>query len=89
MRFEWDKNKARSDKAEHVVDFEPALLFEFDNAIVTIDDDLDYGEERLKAIGIIRGNIYVLVYTEADDIMRVISLRKADRREARDYVSSC
>lgn len=27
MRFEWDKNKARSDKAEHVVDFEPALLF--------------------------------------------------------------
>ncbi len=89
MRFEWNENKARSNKAKHKVDFELSLLFEFDNAIVTVDGDLDYGEERLKAIGIIRGNVYVLVYTETDDSVRVISLRKADRREARDYVESC
>jgi uncharacterized DUF497 family protein len=89
MRFEWDEKKARSNEVKHGVSFELAPLFEFDNAVVTVDDDLDYGEERLKAIGIIRANIYVLVYTETDDIVRVISLRKADRKETRDYVESC
>jgi uncharacterized DUF497 family protein len=89
MQFEWDENKARSNRVKHGVGFELALLFEFDNAIVTVDDDFDYGEERLKAIGLISGNIYVLVYTETEDIVRVISLRKADRKETRDYVESC
>jgi uncharacterized DUF497 family protein len=89
MRFEWDEKKARTNRIKHRVDFELAPLFEFDNALVTVDDDFDYGEERLKAIGIIRGNLYVMVYTEtAEDIVRVISLRKADRREAEDYADS-
>jgi uncharacterized DUF497 family protein len=88
MRFEWDEKKARTNRAKHKVDFGLAPLFEFDNAIVTIDDDVDYGEERLKALGIIRGEIYVMVYTETGNVVRVISLRKADRKEARDYVQS-
>ncbi|MHA6641695.1 BrnT family toxin [Mesorhizobium sp. A623] len=89
MQFEWDENKARSNKTRHGVGFELVLLFEFDNAIVIIDDDFDYGEERLKAIGVIHGDIYVLVYTEAEDIVRVISLRRANKTEARGYVESC
>jgi uncharacterized DUF497 family protein len=89
MQFEWDENKARSNKAKHGVDLESAFSFDFENAIVTVDDDFDYGEERLKAIGIIHGGIYVLVYTETEDIVRIISLRKANKTEARGYVESC
>lgn len=88
MRFEWDEKKARTNRAKHKVDFRLALLFEFDNAIVTIDDDIDSGEERLKAVGIVRGVIYVMVYTETGNVVRIISLRRADRKEARDYVES-
>jgi len=88
MQFEWDEKKARSNKNKHRIDFELAPLFEFNNAVVTIDDDVDYGEERLKAVGSIRGDIYVMVYIETEDVVRVISLRKADRREARDCVES-
>lgn len=89
MQFEWDEKKARSNKAKHGIDFELAPLFEFDNAVVTVDDDINYGEERLKAIGIIYGNIHVMVYTETKDVVRVISLRRATRKEARDYVEAC
>jgi uncharacterized DUF497 family protein len=89
MKFEWDEAKARTNKAKHGIGFELAPLFEFDNAVVTVDDDVDYGEERLKAVGIIGGNIHVMVYTETDDTVRVISLRKATKQEARDYVELC
>lgn len=88
MQFEWDKKKARSNQTKHGIEFELGLMFEFDNALVSIDNDPDHEEERLKAIGIIRGNVYVLVYTETNDVVRIISLRKANRRETNDYVKS-
>lgn len=86
MRFEWDAEKARRNKAKHGESFEMVRLFDFDNAKIVEDDELDYGEERLVAIGLIRDRIYIVVFVERGDVVRVISLRKADRNEADEYV---
>ena len=86
MEFEWDPEKARRNKAKHGVSFELVRSFDFENAKIVEDDDIDYGEERLVAIGLIGDRIYVVVFVELSDIIRVISLRKADREEANEYV---
>ena len=57
-----------------------------DNFTVTREDIReDYGEKRLVTFGILNGEIVVLVHTERDDDMHIISLRKAEKHEARYY----
>ena len=86
MNFEWDPEKARRNKARHGVSFELVRSFDLDNAKIVEDDDIDYGESRLVAVGLIRDRIYVLVFVERGDVIRVISLRKANKKEADEYV---
>lgn len=86
MEFDWDAAKARANLAKHAVPFEAVYQFEFDSALIEIDDDLDYGEERLSAIGFIGNRIHYLVFTLREETVRVISLRRATRKEALDYV---
>lgn len=88
MIFEWNDRKERLNRIKHKVGFDLAPAFDFANALISIDDDLIYGEERLKATGVIGADVYVLVYVERGDVIRVISLRKATRKEVRDYVES-
>lgn len=88
MGFEWDAAKARINKAKHGVDFELAPEFDFANAVIVIDDSEIYGEERLVATGIIDLSVYVMVYVEHDETIRVISLRRATKKEIANYVES-
>ena len=54
--------------------------------LVGPDDREDYGEDRWIGIGLLRGRIVVVVYTESEDeTVRIISLRKALSHERRDY----
>lgn len=62
------------------VGFESAFSFDFENAIVTVDDDFDYGEERLKAIGVIsRGEKLCRILLELAD--QTLSERKLHCRQ--------
>lgn len=88
MLFEWDENKARTNRAKHGVDFAIAPSFDFANAIIRLDDSEDFGEDRLIAIGLIGAGVYVMVYVERGHAIRVISLRKATRQEIMDYVEN-
>ena len=47
----------------------------------------DYGERRWTAVGLLYGRMHVLVFTETPDGLRVISFRKANKREVRKYGS--
>jgi uncharacterized DUF497 family protein len=85
MQFEWDEKKARTNRIKHRVDFELVVRFEFRSALIELDDDLDYGEERWSAIGWIGLGLFTLVYVERSDAIRVISLRKATNDEKRRY----
>ncbi|PSJ57691.1 BrnT family toxin [Kumtagia ephedrae] len=88
MKFEWDEEKYETNKAKHGIVFD--LIHDFDilTALVVEDDRFDYGETRLVGIGLIHTRIMVVVYTERGDVVRVISLRKANRKEIRFYVEN-
>jgi uncharacterized DUF497 family protein len=85
MEYEWDEEKAKANLAKHKVDFSDATEFNWETAIETYDDRSDYGEGRWIALGFIRDKLYVLVYTLRSDKIRLISLRKATKRERRFY----
>lgn len=49
------------------------------------DDRVDYGEERVITVGVLWGEVVVVVWTERDASRRIISMRKADRDERAEY----
>lgn len=87
MRFEWNTGKAKANLAKHGVSFEAVAHFEFDTAYEYEDRDAA-GERRIVALGLIGDRVHVLVYAERGDAIRVISLRKAEKKEVRTYVEN-
>jgi uncharacterized DUF497 family protein len=63
--------------------FESVSRLDWPGALEVEDTRFDYGERRWRAIGKIDGRLHVVVYAIRDDTIRVISLRKANPREAR------
>ena len=85
--FEWDDKKARLNKRKHEVTFDEALTVFGDLLSVTVPDPgHSIGEERLVTIGLsINNRLIVVVHTDRDDIIRVISARRATRHEREHY----
>jgi len=85
-RFEWDENKNRQNIKKHGFDFADAEEM-FRNILLARPDTREYnGEMRWIAVGTIRGGAAVVVFAErGPEIIRVISLRKASRRERKEY----
>jgi uncharacterized DUF497 family protein len=67
--------------------FEQAAEFDFETALFTIDDRHDYSEVRYRALGLIDQRLHALVFVEIADGIRVISFRKANKREVKHYES--
>jgi len=65
--------------------FELAAVFELDTAIIQADVRKQYGEPRFNALGFIQDRLYHLTFTARTDAIRVISLRKANKREVNHY----
>ncbi len=84
MHYEWDDNKNIANIVKHGVDFSIAVDFDWSSAIEAIDNRYIYGEERWIALGFINNRLYVLVYVYRNYYIRLISLRKANKREI-DY----
>lgn len=84
MKYEWDENKRVANLAKHGVDFIDAEDFDWSSAIETIDDRFNYIEDRWVALGFIDNRLHVLIYTMRGENIRLISLRKANKRE-KDY----
>jgi len=79
--YEWDEAQRRTNLAKHGVDFAEIVRFHWGSATIKVDPRRDYGEERLSATGLIHGRLYVCVFTLRRERIRVISLRKANRRD--------
>jgi uncharacterized protein len=86
VQFEWDEAKNRRNVAKHRIHFETALLvFEDPYALIRLDRAVD-GEERWQTIGMIEGLIVLLVaHTLDDEVIRIISARKATPQERKSY----
>ncbi len=81
MQYEWDENKRIANIARNKVDFVSAVDFQWDTALETVDDRFDYGEERWVVLGFIGNRLHVMVCTFRHQNIRIISLRKANKRE--------
>ena len=87
MHFEWDPEKARANLAKHGVSFEEAMGAFLDPLSVTIlDPDHGEGENRFVLIGqSSRDRLLVVVHADRGKAIRLISARRATRRERRTY----
>ncbi len=86
MKFEWDKNKNKSNQEKHGIDFNDAKeVFKDNNRKISPDLRKDYGESRWKIIGKIYGSIISVIYTIRYKAVRIISARKASRKERDEY----
>ncbi len=87
LAFEWDDGKARLNVRKHGVSFEEASTVFADPLTLTIYDPLHSDEEdRYVALGESRpGRLLVVVFTDRQERIRIISARVATRRERKDY----
>ena len=86
MTYEWDEAKREANLANHGVDFPAIKGFDWSNALIAPDNRRDYGEPRQIALGLIGERVHVCVYTDRATARRIISLRKANRRETMKYL---
>jgi uncharacterized DUF497 family protein len=87
LNFEWDDKKAKSNAKKHGARFEEASTVFADGLSLTIQDPAhSQVEDRFVTIGSsYRGRLLVVVHTERGDNIRIISARRASRRERKSY----
>lgn len=86
LEFEWDDEKARSNREKHGVSFEEAkAVFRDIDRLEFIDDRIDYGEDRIIAIGSGKNSVLAIVYVVRAERIRIISARTASREERDEY----
>lgn len=89
LRFEWDEAKNRSNRRKHGISFEEArTAFLDENARVVPDPDHSEDEERFVLLGLsisLRVLLICHCYRKEDEVIRIISARKADRDEIKQY----
>jgi len=90
MQILWDRNKDRSNRAKHRVSFEVASLVFEDPFHLSILERIENGEERWQTLGMV-GSVVVLLVAHTlveqagEEVVRIISARKATRKERQWY----
>ena len=85
VRIVYDPSKDAANFKKHGISLAEADNFEWDRAVVEPDLRFDYGEERYIAMGYVGLRLHVMVFTMRNDLLRIISLRKANKREGDKY----
>ncbi len=86
MKLTWDPEKRQNNLSRHGLDFADAGAV-FQGAVFTFEDKRQsYGEQRLGAMGMLEDVVVAITFTEPDDdLIRLISMRKATRNEQQIY----
>ena len=90
IHFDWDEDKAQLNLKKHRVSFEIATRVFLDPLALAYLDRIENGEYRWQTIGMEDGCLLLLVahtvhQDEASEIIRIISARKADKKEQKNY----
>jgi len=86
MRYSYDPKKNVANLTKHGYNFDDApVVIEGNNSVTFEDRRFDYGEQRFVTLGLLRGSVVAIVTAEADEDVRVISMRRADRDEQEIY----
>ena len=85
MPYEWDEAKRRGNIAKHCIDFDSVHRFDWTTA--SYESSMRHGELRVLALGYIGGRLHAVVYINRGENARIISMRKADRKEMNRYAA--
>lgn len=88
MEIEFDPAKEESNKAKHGLSLSFAIELDWESALVWIDERHDYCEVRMIALAPETDTLYYVAFVDRDEIRRIISLRRANRREVQHYVEN-
>ena len=85
MRYEWDENKRLKNIRKHGIDFLGCEAIFEDYTVVMEDGRFPYYERRFITIGLLEERVVVVAHTETEELIEVISIRKAKRHEQEIY----
>jgi hypothetical protein len=87
VEFEWDEDKAASNKKKHQVSFEEAATVFADPLAAIFDDEIHSADEQREIIvgHSEKNRLLVVSFTERAGAIRIISARQATKRERKDY----
>ncbi|EYC50760.1 hypothetical protein AZ34_06550 [Hylemonella gracilis str. Niagara R] len=88
MRIEFDLAKDASNQEKHGLSLALAAELDWDAALVWVDERHDYGELRMIALAPETGILYYVAFVDRGEVRRIISVRKANRREVKHYVQN-
>jgi uncharacterized DUF497 family protein len=88
MRYEWDENKRIANFIKHGIDFKDAVPIFDEFTYTEYDERFDYGETRFLTFGLLYGEVVAISHTEDDFVIRIISVRKAEKYEQDKYFKS-
>lgn len=86
MIIDFDPGKDATNLSKHGVSLAAAAELDWDAALAWIDDRAEYGEVRIVALAPIGDRLFFVAFVDRSDSRRIISLRKANRRETNHYV---
>ena len=85
MEFEWDEAKRRINLEKHGLDFADLDEFDWSEPVTYRDVRKDYSEARFMALATFRSRVHSVTFTVRGPVVRVISFRRAHRKEVRRY----
>lgn len=85
MEISFDPAKNARNIELRGLSFERVAEFDFDTAVFVEDTRRDYGEQRWRALGRVGDRVHALVFVQTEEGIRVISFRKANSREVKQY----
>ena len=88
MRIEFDPAKDIANQTKHGVSLAVAGELDWDDALVWVDVRFEYGERRMIALAPKAAILYYVAFVERGSLRRIISLRRANRREVKYYVQN-
>jgi uncharacterized DUF497 family protein len=88
MKIVFDPIKDVANRAKHGVSLGLISAFEWETAVVWADERFAYGEARMAAIGYLGSRLFFVAFVDRNDGRRIISLRKANKREMKRYAEA-
>jgi len=88
MRIEFDPTKDAANQRKHGVSLSIAGELDWESALVWVDDRFEYNEIRMIALAPKTAILYYVAFVDRGEVRRIISLRRANRREVKHYVES-
>jgi hypothetical protein len=86
VEFEWDPGKSEATKQQRGISFDRAAEIFTGRICEWPDERQDYGERRFRAVGESSGELLHVVYTRRGAAIRIISVRRANRRERAQWL---